>query len=517
MSDIEHDSSETYSLDSLLKDIGHPIGEGSYGTVYSLKSSPHKVVKETPIRGLRPSALTALEIESRVLPRMEHPNIVKYEAIKRTDQFFFIVMKYYPKSLDQLIRTAIRSNESLSTEKIFMIVNQLASGLAYLHNPDKMDSTGQPLPAIIHRDLKPTNILINNEETEIAIADFGLCIEGVSNINMSSIATPCYSSPEALISKTYVTATDMWSVGVIIYEMATGRRPDFLAGRCPDKVFTKGWKAPLSNIQNPDLRLVLEHLLVLDPLERLTAEELFQMTCFDRRTHILSVLKIRELQDAISHDLASTKSVIGTSMLDEGGSLPFTGETPLMDSIRRGDIDELRKLVENSQRFGARNASGMTALMIAAECGNLDAVRLLLPLEANKRCNCGRTALMYAAKNSQLETARELMTVEVGKRNKSGKTALMLATEEGAVELVALLAKYECNLRNASGLTALMIAVKKRITEAVEILAEYEKGVTDKAGKTALSYAIKLRQEPAIEILSRYPEEHVSASSKQNT
>ena len=61
-----------------------------------------------------------------------------------------------------------------------------------------------------------------------------------------------------------------------------------------------------------------------------------------------------------------------------------------------------------------------------------------------------------------------------------------------------------------------MIAVKKRITEAVEILAEYEKGVTDKAGKTALSYAIKLRQEPAIEILSRYPEEHVSASSKQN-
>ncbi|ESU38340.1 Serine/threonine protein kinase [Giardia duodenalis] len=516
MSDIEHEDSEMRSLDGLLRDIGRPVGEGSYGTVYSLKSSPHKVVKETPIRGLRPSALTALEIEARVLPRMEHPNIVKYEAIEKTDQFFFVVMKYYPKSLDQLIKTAIRSDKSLSPEKIFIIVNQLASGLAYLHSPDKTDSTGKPLPAIIHRDLKPTNILVNSTETEVAIADFGLCIEGVANISMSSVATPCYSSPEALISKMYATSADMWSLGVIIYELTTGKRPDFLAGRNPEDVFTKDWKAPLGDIYDPDLRLIIGHLLVLDPLERLTAEELFQMTCFDRQTHILSILKIRELQKSSSHELADIRPLASSSVLTESGPTHFTGETQLMQSVRRGNKEGLRELIENSQGFGAKNASGMTALMIAAECGNLDAVRLLLPLEANKRCNCGRTALMYAAKNAQLAAAKELLAVEAGKRDKSGKSALMLAAEGGSAELVALLAGYECKLKNQSGMTALMIAVKKGFISAVEILAEHEKGIVDNAGRTALSHAIRFKQRPVIDLLTRYPEEHVSTSFKEN-
>lgn len=516
MSDIEHDSSDTHSLDNLLKDIGNPIGEGSYGTVYFLKSSPHKVVKETPIRGLRPSALAALEIEARVLPRMEHPNIVKYEAIERTDQFFFIVMRYYPKSLDQLIRTATRSNESLSTEKIFLIVNQLASGLVYLHNPDKVDSTGKPLPAIIHRDLKPTNILINSDETEIAIADFGLCIEGVNNINMSSIATPCYSSPEALINKMYATAADMWSVGIVIYEMVTGKKPDFLLGRSPEVVFTKDWKVPLDGIKDPDICLILERLLVVDPSERLTADELFHMTCFDRRTHILSVLKIKELQEIASNELASGRGLMNSTVFSDISISYSTkaNETPLMESVREGNIEGLKGLIENTQEFGAKNSSGMTALMIAAECGNLDAIRLLLPLEANKRSNCGKTALMYAAKNSQLAAARELMTVEVGKRDKNRKTALMLAVESASVELVSLLAEHECKFKTQYGQTALMIAVKKGFTPAIKILVEYEKGLTDNTGRTALSYAIKLRQEPAIDILSRYPEERVDPPSK---
>ncbi|EFO63864.1 Kinase, NEK [Giardia lamblia P15] len=514
MSDIEHEDLETRPLDSLLKDIGQPVGEGSYGTVYFLKSSPHKVVKETPIRGLRPSALTALEIEARVLPRMEHPNIVKYEAIEKTDQFFFVVMRYYPKSLDQLIKAAIRSNESLPTEKIFVIINQLASGLTYLHSPDKTDSTGRPLPAIIHRDLKPTNILVNDTETEVAIADFGLCIEGVANISMSSITTPCYSSPEALISKMYATSADMWSIGMIIYELTTGKRPDFLAGKRPEDVFIKHWKVPLDDIHDPDLRLILEHLLVLDPLKRLTAEELFQMTCFDRRTHILSVLKIRELQESMSHELANVRALSNSSVLTESGPIHFTGETPLMESVRGGNKEGLRELIENSQGFGAKNASGMTALMIAAECGNLDAVKLLLPLEANKRCNCGRTALMYAVKNAQLAVAKELMAVEAGKRDKNGKTALMLAAEGGSAELVALLVEYECKLKNQSGMTALMTAVKKGFIPAVAILAEHEKGIVDNAGRTALSHAIKFKQRSVIELLTQYPEEHVNSFSK---
>lgn len=516
MSDVEHDSVETYSLDDLLKDIGNPIGEGSYGIVYFLNSSSNKVVKETPIRGLRPSVLTALEIEARVLPRMEHPNIVKYEAIKRTDKFFFIVMKYYPKSLDQLIRAAIRSNEVLSTVKIFMIINQLASGLAYLHNPEKIDNEGKPLPAIIHRDLKPTNILLNNNETEIAIADFGLCIEGVENINMSSVATPCYSSPEALINKIYATSADMWSIGIIIYEMATGKKPDFLMGKSPESVFTRDWKAPLDAIQDPDIRLVLEHLLVIDPLERLTADELFQMTCFDRRSHILTVLKLRELQEYTSNGPVSFREPMNSTIISDISSFHSVraSETPLMEFVREGDIEGLKELIENSQGFGAKNSSGMTALMIAAEHGNVDAIRLLLPLEANRRSNCGKTALMYAVKNSQLAAARELMVVEVGKRDKNRKTALMFAVESASIELVSLLAEHECRFKTQSGTTALMIAVKKGFIPALTILAEYEKGLTDNAGRTALSHAIKLKQESAINILSQYPEEHVDSFSK---
>ena len=156
-----------------------------------------------------------------------HPNIANYEACYTfssfTGEYDFAVLKYYEEgNLQQLIDSC-----KLNQTQKEALLRQILEGVGFLHNQD-----------IIHRDLKPQNILIakRNDEYIPKITDFGIIKK--LDINKSSVftnslagaGTMAYASPEQLLGKTIKKNTDLWSYGVIVCQVFTGKLP-FSVGR----------------------------------------------------------------------------------------------------------------------------------------------------------------------------------------------------------------------------------------------------------------------------------------------
>src|SRR6266851_416273 len=197
------------------------IGEGGMGVVYraydehlqreiALKLLPASIVRdESARRRFRKEALT--------LARLNHPNIETLHGFEADGDVDFLVMEYVPgiTLASRLARGPLRESELLE------YAIQLASALEEAHKQ-----------CVIHRDLKPSNILIN-PNGQLKILDFGLARllsagddSDTDTGNLTVAGTLPYVSPEELSgSPTLDSRSDLYSCGVVLYEMATGRRP----------------------------------------------------------------------------------------------------------------------------------------------------------------------------------------------------------------------------------------------------------------------------------------------------
>ncbi len=144
---------------------------------------------------------------------MSHPNIVTIYDVGEFENETYIAMEYVEgRTLRELIKS-----EELTTEHIIDIAIQISEGLNEAHSK-----------GIIHRDIKPENILIDGKG-RVKIVDFGLArIKNVSRDitkQGSTLGTIKYMSPEQVRNEKVDQRSDIWSLGVILYEMITGRYP----------------------------------------------------------------------------------------------------------------------------------------------------------------------------------------------------------------------------------------------------------------------------------------------------
>jgi serine/threonine protein kinase len=151
--------------------------------------------------------------EAQAISALDHPNICTIFEIEETeDGRLFIAIAYYKgKSLkEKILEGPLSENETLN------IIKQIALGL------DKAHRSG-----IIHRDIKPANIMLT-EDGLVKIVDFGVAML-IQNSSVtkhgSVIGTPTYLSPEQAKNETIDQRSDIWSLGVVFYEMLTGNRP----------------------------------------------------------------------------------------------------------------------------------------------------------------------------------------------------------------------------------------------------------------------------------------------------
>jgi serine/threonine protein kinase/tetratricopeptide (TPR) repeat protein len=196
--------------------ITSELGQGGMGIVYLATDT--KLDRQVALKFLpepfaaQPEVLARFEREARAAAALNHPNIVTIYEIGEHNGRPHIAMEYVP---GQTLR-AYREHGALTQTAVLEIVRQVASGLARAHDA-----------GITHRDLKPDNILIT-EDGIAKIVDFGLAqIRGSAKLTQtgSTLGTAAYMSPEQIEGKDVDHRSDIWSLGVIFYELLTGHAP----------------------------------------------------------------------------------------------------------------------------------------------------------------------------------------------------------------------------------------------------------------------------------------------------
>jgi len=203
------------------------LGEGGMGEVYRAEDT--KLKREVALKVL-PSELAGsqerlerFQREAETLAALDHPNIVTIYSVEQAEGVHFLTMQLVQgKPLSELIPP-----DGLAIERILEIAEPLTEALAAAH-----------AKGVIHRDLKPGNVMVTRDG-RVKVLDFGLAKtetvtedEGQTQMDTAALTgegrilgTLSYMSPEQLGGKSLDASSDIFSVGVVLYEMATGRRP----------------------------------------------------------------------------------------------------------------------------------------------------------------------------------------------------------------------------------------------------------------------------------------------------
>lgn len=178
------------------------LGEGAFGKVYkAIKDNKYYALKSTSFDNQTGIHFTTIR-ELRILQMLKHKNIAKYIETFLEDENIFIVQIYYPFDLSSLMKL----NFKFTSNKIYHILFEIISGLKFIHSKN-----------IIHRDLKPANIFLNAHGI-VKIGDFGISRE-VGKLMTNGCTTLVYRSPELLLGcEDYSMKVDQWGLGCIIYE-----------------------------------------------------------------------------------------------------------------------------------------------------------------------------------------------------------------------------------------------------------------------------------------------------------
>lgn len=194
------------------------IGRGGMGAVYKARQ---KSLDRLVALKLLPRSLAAdrgfakrFEAEAKALATLNHPNIVTVHEFGHRDEFYFLLMEY----VDGPNLRSLLVDHRMGPEEALAIVPPLCEALEYAHRRN-----------VVHCDIKPENLLLNTEG-QVKIADFGIArILGQTGTDPDAphpAGTPAYMAPEQIDSPHAVdTRADIYSLGVVIYEMLAGERP----------------------------------------------------------------------------------------------------------------------------------------------------------------------------------------------------------------------------------------------------------------------------------------------------
>ncbi len=195
------------------------LGRGAMGVVYKARDPllDRTVAIKTLNLSLSDKELAEYEArfyqEAKAMGKVTHPNIISLFDVGRSEDHAYMTMEYLE---GQELRQILDSGSRLGMDHIIDIARQAAEGLAYAHEHD-----------VVHRDIKPSNILIS-KSGQVKIGDFGIAripSSAVRTMTGMVMGSPQYMSPEQVTGKSVDHRTDIFSLGVVLYEMLTGSPP----------------------------------------------------------------------------------------------------------------------------------------------------------------------------------------------------------------------------------------------------------------------------------------------------
>lgn len=327
-----------------IYDIKSAIGAGGMGEVY--RATDTKLGREVAVKILPsemakdPERLGRFHREARAVAALNHPNVVTLYSVEECNGVHFLTMELIEgQPLDCLI-----SSNGLPLQRIIEIASALSEALAAAHEK-----------GILHRDLKPANVMVTNDG-RVKVLDFGLAkdvsAETSNGATLTSadrtqagvvMGTPAYMSPEQVSGRTLDHRTDIFSLGVLLHEMATGHRPfegnssaelvSSILRDTPQSVTDLRTDLPL------DLARIIRRCLEKDPRHRV-------QTARDISNEFRDLARHASRSSLASAPSAHSAHDSGTVRTDEGfwvAVLPFkyTGSNADLTALAEGLTDDI--------------------------------------------------------------------------------------------------------------------------------------------------------------------------------
>ncbi|CAM9203576.1 unnamed protein product [Ascophyllum nodosum] len=247
------------------------LGRGAHGVVYRgvVEETLESIaVKQVQMNGTGRSQLQAAANEIDMLPRLRHPNVVRFLGIEEVDDHLNIFLEYLDKGS---VRDRLERGGRMSEAEAAGITRKLLAGLAYLH-----------ARGITHRDIKGANVLLSRYGA-VKLADFGTSkLMGQESVLSGLKGTPHWMAPEVIRDqqrghKGWIRA-DVWSVGCTVIEMLTGRKPWADVPNAVAVMFkiARGLTPPIDREVSPDATSFIRASCCPEPSQRQSVEQLMK-------------------------------------------------------------------------------------------------------------------------------------------------------------------------------------------------------------------------------------------------
>jgi len=255
------------------------LGEGSFGKAYLVNcenSGNQAVIKEIDISRMSDNEKREALKEAKIMESLKHPNIIKFHEVYKTKKGnLCIVMDYADGVIYLLIRIGGDLAQRITKAKgkhfpeaqILDWLTQIALGLKHCHER-----------RILHRDLKSKNVFLTAKNF-VKLGDFGIArvLSNTMDKANTIVGTPYYLSPEIIEDKGYRFESDIWSLGVILYEMCALKLP--FDGKNITTLARKiiaGSYSPIPPQYSKDLKLLIAYMLSIDPMKRPSIHKLLR-------------------------------------------------------------------------------------------------------------------------------------------------------------------------------------------------------------------------------------------------
>jgi len=247
------------------------IGRGAHGTVslyLRVSDGKHVVIKEIPVELKTSNERQVALGEAKTLQMFSFPFIIGYYEYFFDDNNLCIVMEYAEGgTLAEFL--ADRNGHHMDDDQILHLFAQIVLSLQHLHSRQ-----------VLHRDLKTQNILLNRTRTVCKLSDFGISkiLSNTKSKATTVLGTPSYMSPEICEGQPYNQKSDIWSLGCVLYELATLKRA-FDAetmGALVMKIM-RGDIGKIPDTCSEGLRLLILKLMERDPGKRPTVAEIMAL------------------------------------------------------------------------------------------------------------------------------------------------------------------------------------------------------------------------------------------------
>ena len=247
------------------------IGHGAFGELYLARNIiskvPYAIKQINKVQVINSGAsLELIQREISIHIKINHPNIVKLYSYHEDKDNYYMIMEYIPNgTLFQIIQKM----KGLTEKTAFQYFIQVACAIYFLH------SNG-----LAHRDIKPENILIGNDD-RVKLCDFGWCVDISQGERATFCGTVEYMSPEIINDQSYDYSTDIWSLGVLLYEMTHGYSPFSVREKVPNvtkQIFENinARNYTINKNLSPELVDLIGKMLTIDMKSRIKIGQVFE-------------------------------------------------------------------------------------------------------------------------------------------------------------------------------------------------------------------------------------------------